>query len=149
MKLISFIRQTAPSDNSKVFNDPITVFNDGTEIYKTSFGRTTPNPLQPKTSKIWDTVYGTIALGMYDAVCIEDKTHGKCLLIAGGKEIPAAMPNPNHEMRHVVNGALVHCSDSDTWSGSAACLTIKKSGWDKFILLFTIGEHVKIEIKGI
>lgn len=146
MKLISFIRQTPPSDYFKVFNDPVVVLADGTEIYKTPFGRTTPNPAQPKSQKPWDMSYGIIALGMYDAVCIQDAKHGKCLLIAGGKEIPAAMPNVNHEMRHVVSGALVHSSDSDMWSGSAACLTIKKSEWNKFISLFAIGEVVKVEI---
>ena len=149
MKLISFTRQTSPSDYFKTFNDPVTVFNDGTEIYKTPFGRTSPNPAQPGTGKIWDNVYGIIAIGTYDAECIQDENHGKCLLIAGGNEIAAAMPNSNHEMRHVVNGALVHSSDTNTWSGSAACLTIKKSEWNNFISLFNIGEKVKVEIKGL
>ena len=148
MKLISFLRQTPPS-STFVFNDPITVFNDGLELFKTPYGRSTPNPEQPKTEKVWDSVYGIVALGIYDAVCVQDNVHGKCLLIAGGKEILAAMPNANHSMRHVVDGVLVHSSDTDTWPGSAACLTIKKSEWGSFISLFTIGEAVKVEIRGL
>jgi len=149
MKLILFIRQSPPSDPFYGFADLVTIFNDGTEIYRTPYGRTSPNAIQPKTSKSWDIAYGIIALGMYDAVCIQNEKHGKCLLIAGGKEIPAAMPNVNHEMRHVVSGALVHPSDTDRWPGSAACLTIKKSEWEKFISHFEIGETVRVEIRGL
>ena len=149
MKLISFTRQTAPGNFLKIFNDPVVVLDDGAELYRTQFGRTSPNHIQPKTNKPWDTAYGLIALGIYDAFCTQTDTHGKCIVIAGGKEIPAALPNVNNGMRHVVGGALVHCSDTDTWSGSAACLTIKKSEWENFIKLFTIGERVRVEIRGL
>lgn len=149
MKIVSFIRQTPPSNYSLVFNDPVTVVNDDIQIGKTPFGRSMPNAIKPGSGRIWDMAYGVIALGTYNAVCIQHEKHGKCLRIADGREIPAAMPNINHGMRHVVSGALVHSSDTETWPGSAACLTIKKSEWKAFIALFSIGETVKVEIRGL
>ena len=45
MKLISFTRQTSPSDYFKTFNDPVTVFNDGPRFIKRRSGER--HPIRP------------------------------------------------------------------------------------------------------
>jgi hypothetical protein len=157
-KLIDFLRRNTPSDPVYSFADPVTVYDaNGNIIYTTPYGRTSPNafkpdasiPFTPAAKKWWDKCYGLIALGVYDGDVINHPKHGKCISINGGKEVSAALPNPNHNGRHVVSEGMIHCSDNDRWPGSAGCLTVRKSEWKGFMKLFRVGETVKIQIRGI
>lgn len=148
MKTIRFIRRVSPSVETG-FPDYAFVFGDNNKIlFSTQHARTTPNAFKPKTTEAWDKVYGCIALGEHHGEIIQHDKYAKCVLIEGGKELPAILPNVNHDGRSVVAEMFIHSGYSDTWPGSAACLTIRKSEWENFIGIFSIGETVLIQIVG-
>jgi hypothetical protein len=138
------------------YSDPCEFIIDG-KVFGKFDGRSTPNGKRPKDGKYWDLVYGCIALGTYQAKYCHDSNNRLCFVINEGKEIPAILPNPNHNYRHVVSSVECHkgyrednpdTSNNEDLPGSAACLTIKPSQWDTLCSYFTIGENVVIEIKG-
>lgn len=151
-KLIDFLRTLPPSLSLYTFADPVTVFDDdGNMVYTTPFAKTTPNGVKPKSPKskssCWDAWYGCIALGTYNGLCDEDDEHGKCIRLLG--DIPTILPNPAQKFWHVARGILIHSSESNTWAGSAGCITVRKSEWKQFITHFKIGEKVRIQLRGV
>lgn len=155
-KIIQFVRVRPPSING--YFDPVSVISADGEILDSFNGRSTPNPKHPKTGQSWDTCYGCLAEGWYIGVWGNDSRGRYCVIINEGKEVPAVLPNKNNGWRAVVKGAEVHSGFKDddpktpadeAWSGSAGCLTIQLSQWDRFCKLFVPGEKVKILVKGL
>lgn len=148
MKFLMFTRKTFPT-GSEMFGDTASITQNGNPVIVYNCARTWPNPYKPQTKKTFDLSYGVIALGNYKAICVIHEKYGKCLLINNGENIPAALPNVNHNNLHIIAEAFVHCSDSDTWPGSAGCLTIMKSKWPDFISYFNKGEEIALIVKGL
>ena len=148
MKIVRFIRRVSPSVDTGFPDYAFIIGEDNKFSYRTQKARTTPNAFKPKTNEPWDKVYGCVALGDYHGQVIQHDKYGKCILIEEGKELPAILPNVNHDNRSVVAEMFVHSGYSDTWPGSAACITIRKCDWNVFIALFSIGEKVLIQIVG-
>jgi hypothetical protein len=153
-KLISFVRTRPPSFDLG-YCDPCTVYDGTLTPIKTFHGRSTPNPVHPKTGQPWDLCYGCIAPGMYVGEFTRDRSGRTCVVLRAGMEVPAILPNPNHDNRHVVTGAEVHCGyreddpktkANEAWPGSAACCTIAPSQWNAFCKLFKMHEAVHVEI---
>lgn len=155
-KLIVFTRTKPPSINGYV--DPVFVMDEAHNQLGVFNGRTSPNPKHPKTGKPWDTCYGCLAVGLYDGIWGTDARGKYCIILNEGKELPAVLPNMNNGYRCVVKSVEVHSGWADdnpatpqdeAWSGSAGCLTIKKAQWDAFCALFSAGEKVKVEVRGL
>ena len=153
MKIVDFLRREPPSNAIHSFPDSVSVIDiDGNTIYTTPFGRSTPNAFKPNLTSetktnAWDAWYACVALGVYNGEVIEHEHHGKCIRLLG--EIETILPNPNQHNWHVALGILVHKSDTNTWPGSAGCLTVRSSEWKGFISHFKVKERVKIQVRGI
>jgi hypothetical protein len=152
-KLISFLRSSPPS--SMGFGDTVTVYDCDMAVIRTFSGRSTPNPFHPTNKTPWDLNYSCIQPGIYSGVFTRDAKNRLCIVINGGREIPAILPNPNHGYHHKITGAEIHSGFRDddpntaaneSWPGSAACCTIAPGQWDDFCKLFRAGETVKVEI---
>jgi hypothetical protein len=155
-KIIKFLRVRPP--NADGYNDPVSVIGENDVLIETFNGRSTPNPKHPKTGQPWDTCYGCLAEGWYNGCWDSDSRGRYCIIIEEGKELPAILPNKNNGWRSVVKGVEVHSGFKDddprtpaneAWSGSAGCLTIQVSQWEKFCSLFVPGEKVKILVQGL
>lgn len=105
-----------------------------------------PNPTQPKTGKAWQDVYGWLAPIRCIAQCVDHGAKRKHIVLNNGWFLPARLPNANHGGLPIINEALMHCGDSETWRGSAACCTVPPSGWQSFIDCFSVGELISFAI---
>lgn len=162
--LLSFTRRMTPGATD-AFCDPLCVMKDGEQLDIFN-GRTLPNSRRPSDGAYWDRCYSVLALGVYDAD-LRYRPDGKLwFLINGGKEVPTALPNINHDWRHVATEVGVHggyaeddpnTPEDESWSGSRCCPTVQPSHWarmlDKYFSDgqggYRIGERVKIEIRGL
>jgi hypothetical protein len=155
-KILSFMRRRPPSDPPFGYSDPCTLLDgEGYALEKVD-GRSTPNGFRLSDHKPWDACFSCIAPGTYDAVYMFDSRGKLCFIINEGKEIPAVLPNANHEYRCVVSSAEVHAGyaednpatpQNEDNPGSMACCTIKKTQWQLITKHFKIGEKCKVEIK--
>jgi hypothetical protein len=157
MKILSFIRRRPPSDPVFGYSDPCELIIDDKIIEKVD-GRSGPNGRRPKDGKIWDLCYGMLALGIFRAKYQKDNSGRLCFVINDGNEVPAVLPNPNHDYRHVVTKAECHCGyreddpttpQNEDLAGSAACLVIRPSHWGRITQHVVEGEEVIIEIRGL
>ena len=158
VKILSFLRRRPPSDPPMGYSDPCQLIDETGETIERVDGRSTPDGFRLSDHKPWDACFGCAAPGIYDAIYTWDnsKKPRLCFVINGGKEIPAVLPNANHEYRCVVSSAEVHAGYAEDNPatplnednpGSTACCTIKKTQWPKITCHFRIGEKLKVEIK--
>ena len=147
VKLLSFLRCRPPSVLG--FPDPVTLFDEQQRILESVEGRSTCNPSNPHPDEppAWDLIYTVVASGVYDAEFNYDAGGRLCFIINGGQEVPTVLPAFKHGWRSVADSIECHCSDTEDWPGSMACLTIRKSQWPRITQHFIIGEKLKIEIK--
>lgn len=158
VKILSFLRRRPPSDPFFGYSDPCTLIDETGAIIEKVDGRSTPNGMRLSDHKPWDACFGCIAPGIYDAIYMLDnsKKPRLCFIINGGKEIPAVLPNANHEYRCVVSSVECHSGYSEDnpetpqnedCPGSTACCTIRPTQWSKITSHFKVGEKLKLEIK--
>jgi hypothetical protein len=151
-KIVQFLRVKPPSIIG--YMDPVSVINAEDQLLDSFNGRSTPNPKHSKTGQVWDICYGCLSEGWYTGVWGANSRGRYCIILNEGKELPAILPNKNNGWRAVVKGVEVHSGyindeTGEAWSGSAGCLTIQPSQWDKFCSFFVPGEKVKILVKGL
>jgi hypothetical protein len=144
--MIIHVKSSSTPDQAG-YQDKGAVFSDGGDLLWHGAMSCCPNPHTPINQCPWQKEYGWLACGEYDWQCIDSPRHGKCLLLGGGGELPARMPNFNHNGRMVVTEIMVHKGFSDTWRGSAACLTVSPNLWPGFIDFFKIDDKGKIVIQ--
>ena len=101
-----------------------------------------PNPTKPwpRNNITWETCYGWIATGTYAWECVSHWRRGRCLLVNDGGICTARRPNPNHEGLSILTGVYVHKGWSNTWRGSAGCITVPPEDWSAFVAGFSVGE---------
>ena len=110
-----------------------------------------PNPYHMDNNQIkyWQVLYGWVAPGEYDGEVIDGHPRfGKCIEINGGGRVATRNQNLNHGGERYATEVFIHHGfpPPDDWRGSAGCLTISPSEFEKFIALFSAGEKVKIRI---
>jgi hypothetical protein len=141
MKTLTFIRQSRPEQGG--FNDQA-INADGLKVC----ARTWPNPFQPSTGKTCQQAYGAMVPGIYPAVFMANHPRfGRCFEIAGGGEIPCEWDNVNHGGRPVMSEVFNHHGETDEWSGSAGCLTVKASQSLAWFAGYADGESVTIDLQ--
>lgn len=118
--------------------DTMLVIKDNSIRFACPF-RAGPNPYKPSTKETWADAYDYIAEGVVSWECLAHRKYGKCLLLNGGGEVPTRNPRPNGDGSIFV-GVFAHCAASDTWPGSAGCLTTRPVFWAAFIEMFDVGE---------
>jgi hypothetical protein len=131
------------------FPDPVQLYDEEQAVLEIADGRSTCNPSNPhpELPKAWDLTYTNILPGIYDAEYNYDSGNRLCFIIAGGQEVPTILPSFAHGWRSVASQVECHCSETEDWPGSKACLTIRKSQWLRITQHFSVGEKLKIEIK--
>lgn len=91
--------------------------------------RTTPNPYEN-----WRERYGCLAPCQFDITKIQHGDRkGDFLFHNGGpamNELPSIKPNPNHNGKEVISEVFIHRAYTDTWPGSAGCITVQPVYWD-------------------
>lgn len=158
-KVLSFMRRRPPSDPPFGYSDPCTLLDEEGYALEKVDGRSSPNGFRRSDKRPWDSCFACIAPGVYDAVYTWDNHKPKsrlCFVINVGKEIPAVLPNANHEYRCVITSAEVHAGfaednpdtpQNEDNPGSEACCTIRGTQWQLITRHFKIGEKCKVEIK--
>ena len=106
-----------------------------------------PNPIKPSNGTPWEKVYGWLAPGTYQARVVSHPKHGKCILLAGGAELPARRPNVNHDDRRVVSEVFFHSGESETWRGSAGCLTAPPVTFGLIMSKLAVGDAVQVSVE--
>jgi len=108
-----------------------------------------PNPFRPSDKVKWDKAYGWIACNTIDKPytwkCISDKKRGKCLSVDDCDKVPTRNLDTNNN-GYFALGVLIHCGQTDTWRGSAACITLPPLIWLTFINSFLYGETGQLYI---
>lgn len=129
------------------YNADVILFIEGEA--ETQFqGSTWPNPIKPRTNLKLSDAYGAIQEGKYTAQFGRHAHNNRPgFNIENNSEIPTLNPNPNQNGRMVADHVDIHQGYSDSWRGSAACLTIMPFYWEDFIAAFEDGEEVKLEVK--
>jgi hypothetical protein len=104
---------------------------------------TCPNPYRPSDKVKWDKAYGWVACTEIDKPytwhCTSTSRHGKCLVLNDFYKVPTRNLD-THNKGFYALAVLIHCGYSETWRGSAACLTLPPAIWPQFIALFAKGE---------
>jgi len=117
------------------FRAVVSVFDDaGVPIY-TCAGSTYPNPHKPKDANIRTIdAYGCVRSGVY-AWKYGDQAHNgePAININNNQPIDTIAPNPNQGGKLFADHVDIHSAWSETWRGSAGCLTIRKSAWHSFL----------------
>jgi len=108
-----------------------------------------PNPFRPSDHKSWDKTYGYIALGTYAWELWNSDKYGDCILINQGGRCESRIPNINHNNELWSDELLIHSGWSDSWRGSAGCITIPPKNWDNFISNFDTGDKGVLTIRGV
>jgi hypothetical protein len=135
--------KSCPDDHG--YQDKIVVFDDNKVAFHSACSAC-PNPFQHSTKKHWREVYGWVSCEEYSFEAIESEKRGKCILINSGLAIPARYPNPNHNGLEIVTEVFIHKGWSDSWRGSAGCITIPPTDWPEFINCFELGEEGELAI---
>lgn len=144
MKALIFESKFVPSFPG--YPDRVVLLDDaGVMLYHGS-ASCCPNPTKPGTQIPWDQVYGWVACGSYPAEVVVHHKHGLCVLLAGGREIPARLPNVNHGGRPVVSEVFFHAGDTATWRGSAGCLTAAPEVFAQIASRLVLGEPLRVVI---
>ncbi|KAF7787651.1 hypothetical protein PRUB_a5334 [Pseudoalteromonas rubra] len=117
-----------------VYSQEVTVLDEHGNILGTFEGSSTPNPYKPRNPNVRGTdAYPQVQGGQYDL------THGlhrgqPALSVNGDGFVPTTAPNPNFPQQgSTANFIRVHKGYSNTWKGSAGCMTINPSQWDDFM----------------
>jgi hypothetical protein len=125
------------------YGDKIVLSSNGDLLFNGD-GSCCPNPTKPNTTLRWTACYGWVSCTPDNKPlswrCWESGKHGKCLLINEGGRVPTRNPNANHGGNFFAEAVELHCGFSETWRGSAACITIPPSLWPSFIGQIEIGE---------
>ena len=143
-KIVVFQSHSTPAEMG--YNDKANVIDEQGFITPHYAASCCPNEYSPKTGKPWPKEYAFLAPIEYFFECIEHEKHGKCLLVNGGKECETRNCNINHDNLRIATQIFVHCGESDTWRGSAGCLTIHPLDWDAFMLNFFTWEKGVLRI---
>lgn len=133
------------------YNDKIAVVKNNDVIFHCQCS-TCPNPYKPFTNPPiqWRDCYAWIACNTlktpYSWKCVVSPSKGRCILVNNGGEVPTRYINKNRNAKYAI-GIMIHKGYSDTWRGSAGCITIPPLMWDDFIKLFIVGETGNLYIK--
>ena len=138
----NIIIQSMSTPDQDGYRDKLLIEKDG----KTGFHcqcSVCPNQFRPIDRVKWDKAYGWVACNTVDTPyswqCIANPKHGKCLEINKGDKVPTRNFDTNNGGMFAV-GVLIHCGQTDTWRGSAACITLPPLIWFTFINSFLYGE---------
>ena len=121
-------------ETDSVYNQLVQVFDaTGLKIIEVK-GSSEPNPFKPKTPTIkGSAAYPYVKKGIYSI------THGlhrgkPALVLNSNAYVPTTEVNPNYpEYGNNANYIHVHWGYSETWKGSAGCMTIHPDDWTKFL----------------
>ena len=137
MKKLTFKRTATPKKPG--YNDSC-IIAELAAIQGTYECSTEPNAVRPSDGVVWDKAYGEVAPIITTFKCIVSPKHGKCLAVNNLLPVPTTNENSNHDGAKIAADVEVHCGDSVTHRGSAACFTIFPPLWESFISHFEVGE---------
>jgi len=129
------------------YEDKIVIATNGSILYH-GICSACPNPRKPliKGGTPWTDAYGWIACGTYKFTTVKNIKFGKWLILENGGIVQSRNPNPNHSGRHILTQVGLHKGWSDTWRGSAGCITIPPKTYNNFFQHFAIGETGELSI---
>ena len=122
------------------------------DIYLDFFiGSTWANPFRPSDPALkTDKAYASIAPGRYPIRFSRKAHNGKPgFNINNNGAVPTTAPNPNQGGRWVAYNVDIHAAHSETWEGSAACLTVDIFCWDRLIAYWKEGEEGELMVERI
>lgn len=103
--------------------------------------RTWPNLYRPSDRAPYPDAYGVLDVCECACVVMHHGKYNKCVMLASGCELPALLPNPNQNGRKIIGEVFIHCGDSETWPGSAGCITVPPGDWREFLAMLSIGDY--------
>lgn len=154
-KNIKIFVSSTPDNPQYGYGDHFTVEEKG----KTLAGghcSTCPNPFLPSHPEVsYKDAYGWISLGDYHYLFLYHPKFQHCLLLNEGKAVSCRYPNPNKHSTYygerLMNEIFIHKGaiggTTNTWRGSAGCITISPSDWEAFISVFHPGDKGIVTIK--
>lgn len=94
----------------------------------------------------WLMSYAWVAPGEYGYDVIAHTKHGMCLRVNGGGRVATRNWNPVQRDNFML-GCLVHCGQTESWRGSAGCLTLPPEDWQRFMQCFALGQRGKLVVR--
>jgi len=120
----------------------VVIFEEDNIYLDFFIGSTWPNPFKPSNPALKaEKAYAAIAPGKYSIQFSKTAHNGQPgFNIEDNGEVPTTAPSPNQGGRKVATNVDIHAAYSETWEGSAACLTVDIFCWKKLIGYWQEGE---------
>ena len=149
MKTFSFVRQSTPSEYG--YKDLLNITVGNSLLYRCNCS-TWCNPVSPVGHVPYYSAYGAVALGTYQARCVQNDLYGKCLLIQNGETVKGVWPNIHHDWNKVISEVFVHQgglkSSDPNWRGSAGCFTLPEHDFLMAMTFVNLLDEVTVVLGG-